>query len=187
MDLIDAAFPFPPVPRDVVHVRKCNLALFSHCPRALSNEAKLAFMSPSVGDFRAELAELRRLRTSVWTDARAQTVPQSCHEGERGVESETVSPLATDNESPVALDSVPRRLKRRIDMSLVLSPAASSIKMPSSAPIIDQDIRIIRPTSWIDCISRESRRIFVHDYWIVARIILPPTGGTERGLNVLLK
>ena len=41
----------------------------------------------------------------------------------------------------------------------------------ASNPLTDQTIKVIKPSKWIDCISRESKRIFVKDNWIVARIL----------------
>lgn len=47
------------------------------------------------------------------------------------------------------------------------------IPTKESNPLLDQKVTVFKPTSWIDCISLESQRIFVHDKWIVARIALP--------------
>lgn len=52
-------------------------------------------------------------------------------------------------------------------------------------PLIDQSIRVIKPTEWIDCISRESKRVFVKDNWIVARILLPSIAKDSIGLKRL--
>lgn len=59
-------------------------------------------------------------------------------------------------------------------------PALNSF--PSN-PLTDQTVQVISPTKWIDCISRESKRIFVKDNWIVARIQLPTINKDELGLK----
>ena len=67
------------------------------------------------------------------------------------------------------------------------TPTPTLLKLPSpSNPLLDQQVTIVKPTKWIDCISRESRRVFVQDKWIVARIALPALR-KQAGLSELLQ
>lgn len=61
----------------------------------------------------------------------------------------------------------------------------STLTLTPSNPLIDQTVKIIKPTEWIDCISRESKRVFVNDNWIVARILLTPVLKDSIGLKRL--
>ena len=61
----------------------------------------------------------------------------------------------------------------------------SALNLTPSNPLMDQTIKIIKPTEWIDCISRESKRVFVKDNWIVARILLPSVSKDLIGLKRL--
>ena len=61
----------------------------------------------------------------------------------------------------------------------------SALNLTPSNPLMDQTIKIIKPTEWIDCISRESKRVFVKDNWIVARILLPSVSKDLIGLKLL--
>ena len=58
-----------------------------------------------------------------------------------------------------------------------------TLKASPSNPLIDQTVRVIKPTKWIDCISRESKRIFVKDNWIIARIQIPTFSKDDLGLK----
>ncbi len=111
----------------------------------------------SESEFRRELEELKYLRAQV-----------SCH---------------TEKQSPVEIEIAPIQTFQPIQ-----KPSKKSFKLlqPASPanPLIDQQITIVKPTVWIDCISRESKRVFVHDKWIIARIALPST--PLAGLHELL-
>jgi hypothetical protein len=65
------------------------------------------------------------------------------------------------------------------------NPSSSLSPLSPANPLIDQQITIVKPTAWIDCISRESKRVFVQDKWIVARIALA-SAGKQAGLSELL-
>lgn len=65
------------------------------------------------------------------------------------------------------------------------SAAPLSPSSKPSNPLLDQTVTVLKPASWIDCISRESKRVFVHDKWIVARILLTPVAKDSVGLKRL--
>lgn len=132
-------------------------------------------MSVTVGSFRKELEHVRALR------------PKTTKEIDLFTENELIlrstdigSPIMKRDENQLEIQPLLKSLKLeqsipRISLSFKSKPGkpTHSNAHPPSNPLLDESIKIIRPTAWIDCISRESRRVFVQDYWIIARILLP--------------
>lgn len=129
----------------------------------------------SVGKFRADLDKVKTLRQTLQQKMTKPTdlIVQRPLEFE---EIETVS-IETSPDSSKQAHSILRRPNTNNKSSSI-----TTAKQPAN-PLIDQTVSVIRPTEWIDCISRESKRVFVKDNWIVARILLPPIAKDSIGLK----
>lgn len=127
----------------------------------------------SVGEFRKSLQELVELRQSLKVDATK----------EASIE------LLETNESIETVDVSFQSINTNPNEKQVFSKQKNSfgrlIPSKEANPLLDQQVTVFKPTSWIDCISLDSRRIFVHDKWIVARIALPVS--RQGGLSELLQ
>ena len=125
----------------------------------------------TIGKFKSDLSKLKLLRGN-----HSQLIKHIKPERDEGNEDDDdveVSVIKATSEV-----SKPRRL---LHTALISSHLIST---PSN-PLIDQTIQIYKPTEWIDCISRESKRIFVKDNWIIARILLPSVSKDLIGLKRL--
>ena len=128
----------------------------------------------TIGKFKSDLSKLKLLRgnhSQLIKNEQRQIKPER-GEGDEDDEVEVSVIKATSEVSK------PRRL---LHTALISSHLIST---PSN-PLIDQTIQIYKPTEWIDCISRESKRIFVKDNWIIARILLPSVSKDLIGLKRL--
>lgn len=125
---------------------------------------------PSESEFRSHLEELKRLRMSV------QAKEESFSE-EKEIELVRIEEIPSTGKN-----TQPRSRSRSRSRS---QPGPRLSLMAPANPLIDAQVTIVKPTTWIDCISRESRRVFVHDKWIVARIALPTI--KQSGLQELLQ
>lgn len=128
----------------------------------------------SVGKFRSDLSKLKVLRQNMSSGDKSAVIPlYSVY---------SVPPVVITRTSNVSsVHKTPRLFTTQISS---LIPSTSPI--PSN-PLIDQTIRIYKPAAWIDCISRESKRVFVKDNWIVARILLPSMTKDLIGLKRVLE
>lgn len=132
----------------------------------------------NVGDFRRELDKLKKMRRQ-----------SSLVVGSSMIIKEPVSPV-----KPIEEASIPEtiiKVNEQLDldhmllgpMPLVPPNSPKLFASPASNPLIDQTVTVMKPVKWIDCISRESKRVFVRDRWIVARIQLPTVLKDSVGLK----
>lgn len=135
--------------------------------------------SNSIGNFRSELNKLKVLRGLNKAEGSLHMIIE--HETE---EIETCDISIFDNSKNESQKSL---LPIKNSSFLGKSPKffISRPQVEPSNPLIDQTVKIYKPTEWIDCISRESRRVFVRDNWIVARILLPSSTKDSIGLKRL--
>lgn len=125
----------------------------------------------SIGKFRSDLSKLKVLRGGAKTELIIKPEKITIYPDDVQVSVINVKPEI----------SGPKRLLSTSQ----ISPNTRIISAIPPNPLIDQTVRIYKPTEWIDCISRESKRVFVKDNWIVARILLPPVSKDSIGLKRL--
>ena len=130
----------------------------------------------SIGKFRSDLSKLKVLR-----GAKTELIIKP--------EQITITPVDTfvDDDVQVSVINVTHEISgpKRLLSTSQISPYTRIVSAIPPNPLIDQTVRIYKPTEWIDCISRESKRVFVKDNWIVARILLPPVSKDSIGLKRL--
>jgi hypothetical protein len=182
MDIAAVDFPCP-----------SNEHLSSRRRQPLLNENKRMNreLVTTAGQFRGQLGELKELRKG-----RQSKCCKSKQAGPLAEKRTDESPeaLAADPEKPSlknasrAQVSSPVRLLRPKDSAC---PSSSKLthSQPIPNPLIDQSLEIYQPASWIDCISRQSRRIFLREHFIIARIVLPSqdTAESHKGLVQILQ
>ena len=133
----------------------------------------------SIGKFRSDLSKLKVLRGK-GTRNQLKIKPEQI----------TIEPSVdtfVDDDVQVSVINVTQEISgpKRLLSTTQISPNSRIISAIPPNPLIDQTVRIYKPTEWIDCISRESKRVFVKDNWIVARILLPPVSKDSIGLKRL--
>ena len=138
----------------------------------------------SVSQFRNDLRKLKTLRREM-------------RENKQEIVERVAFPLSSTKD-PVGIEDIEEVMTKSISINGTTDKITNAISKPSSLssstrlllapsnPLIDQTVKIIKPTEWIDCISRESKRVFVKDNWIVARILLPPVSKDSIGLKRLI-
>ena len=139
----------------------------------------------SIGKFRSDLGKLKVLRgTPKGTAEKINPVSLVCGTVEK---INAVNLDCTDEAVKSTTEVIKPNINRALrTIQFAHKPKTYEINASTpSNPLIDQTIRIYKPTEWIDCISRESKRIFVKDNWIVARILLPPVSKDSIGLKRL--
>lgn len=148
------------LPKDLKSGSDYSLFISDKEPKWIVNE-KSVKKERSVGAFRNDLNKLKVMRREERIiEKQKQPIPVI------EIEEEIIT-------TPIILNS-----------KTFIKPLKTLISTPSN-PLIDQTVKIIKPTEWIDCISRESKRIFVNDNWIVARILLPTVSKDSIGLKRL--
>jgi hypothetical protein len=131
----------------------------------------------SIGKFRNELKKLKSLRTSLLPVIRNGNI--NGHDDDI----QTTSILVLNDDS---LSSKKYNYNYNYNYKLSNNHSANYALIspkPPANPLLDQSVQIIKPARWIDCISRESKRVFVKDNWIVARIRLPSLSKDLVGLK----
>ena len=48
-------------------------------------------------------------------------------------------------------------------------------------------VKSFKPVDWIDCIERDTPRVFLREHFIIARIVLPSVNDTKHGLLAALE
>jgi len=134
-------------------------------------------ISNSVGSFRNDLKKLKEMRREMGTE-KNKNIKSECEYGNNAI---LMNFNATTTETATFDDVVIKSIE--INNKSFTKP--SNLNLTPSNPLMDQTIKIIKPTEWIDCISRESKRVFVKDNWIVARILLPSVSKDLIGLKLL--
>lgn len=156
----------------------------------IETEKSSGIISNSVGSFRNDLRKLKAMRREMAADKKGKTSVMA---------NDTVVPKIHEpiKYEPIRHEEIKYNFMENINSTIDIVTRSievsnkSLFKKPSaltstpSNPLIDQTVKIIKPTEWIDCISRESKRVFVNDNWIVARILLPPVSKDTIGLKRL--
>lgn len=140
----------------------------------------------TVGKFRSDLSKLKSLRKAVvmqeFMIKPVVVIPAMSDMS--GMSPEMPRNQVSESTVPrSSLSSFYYANPTQISSKTIIRPSSSN-PTPSN-PLIDQTIHIYQPAKWIDCISRESKRIFVKDNWIVARILLPTVTKDSIGLKRL--
>lgn len=173
--------------------KRVDLILFTDSNKwtVLEKDEKLPnSTSGTVGEFRKNLFKLKTLRKALKREE-VSFIPKSCDKNGSSIKIEI-----NDDFKPIEFTPNTKNiltLKRTIPMISELVTAATTTTatvntakdVTPSNPLIDQQVKVIQPTEWIDCISRESKRVFVKEHWIVARILLPPVSKDLVGLKRL--
>lgn len=133
----------------------------------------------SIGKFRNDLNNLKEMRNKMKLKAAGLIIQK--HTQKETKEVEEVETVEISTATPLKLNKP--QTNRLIRSSNKLKQL-NHVENPTN-PISDQSVHVIKPTEWIDCISRESKRVFVKDNWIVARILLPPIAKDSIGLKRL--
>lgn len=162
------------------------------------SEKRSEIVANSVGSFRNDLKKLKALRRQLAADKKGKTsvlandpILPITHEliKYETIAHETITQETITHDTIAHINS-PLTTTDILTTSIELNNKSPFTKPPTltltpSNPLIDQTVKIIKPTGWIDCISRESKRVFVKDNWIVARILLPQVSKDSIGLKRL--
>lgn len=140
-------------------------------------------ISNSVGSFRNDLKKLKEMRREMTAEKNKNIKNEYGNNAALINFDGTATTTTTLFIDDVATKSIVTSSNNSNKKSSFTKPSA--VTLSPSNPFIDQTIKILKPTEWIDCISRESKRIFVQDHWIVARILLPSVSKDSIGLKRL--
>lgn len=135
----------------------------------------------SVGDFRKDLNRLKEMRMRQHKEGDFVINKQQFKVVEENILYSIEDSLVVIPE--IKISAIISRNNHKPPFNQYQKPTPSSLKPLN--PLLDQTVTIIKPAGWIDCISRESKRVFVQDNWIVARILLPPVSKDSVGLKRL--
>lgn len=141
---------------------------------------KLKSTAGTVGEFRKNLFKLKNLRKALKREE-VSLIPKS-------ELSNSGQSFKLDKNDFKPIEFTPPTTKNILSLKRAtntISDTSAKIVSSPSNPLIDQQVKVIQPTEWIDCISRESRRVFVKEHWIVARILLPTVSKDQIGLKRL--
>lgn len=141
----------------------------------------------SVGEFRNDLKKLRAMRTKKEVKNDTQVRLEIININQETIPTPKSIIIEEDIITKTICTNQPSEKTRPSKKALPTLTFPSSLLTPPSNPLIDQTVKIIKPTQWIDCISRESKRVFATDNWIVARILLPPVSKDSMGLKRVLQ
>lgn len=158
----------------------------------IETEKSSGIVANSVGSFKNDLRKLKAMRRTLAADKKGKTcVTAKANDPVVPIKHEPITYEPIRHET-IKYDTIAHKnstadiITRSIEVnnkSPFMKP--STLTSTPSNPLIDQTVKIIKPTEWIDCISRESKRVFVKDNWIVARILLPPVSKDPIGLKRL--